>query len=205
MAQPGELRRSATALLVIDMQNAFCEEAGSINGIGLPSARLAPAVEPCAALAAAARQAGVPVIYTRYVYRADHSDAGLMGNEIFPQLVSAKTLRDGTWDAEIVAALAPGEGDAVIDKNRPSAFFGTRLETLLKGLGVSDLVVCGVTTNCCVESTVRDASHRDYRCFVVADAVREYDDERHDASLKAVAMLFGYVVASDEVLAAWRG
>lgn len=193
-----------TALLVVDMQNGFCHERGSINGIGLPAARLAPAVEPCRQLLEAARDAGIRTIFTRYVYRPDYTDAGLMGNELIPALKDAETLKAGTWDVDVVDKLEPAAEDIVIDKNRPSAFYGTDLETVLRGLGIENLVVCGVTTNCCVESTVRDAGQRDYRTFVVTDAVAEYEDDRHEVALKSMGMLFGHLTTVSDVVSAWR-
>lgn len=198
-----ELRRNETALMVVDMQNGFCREAGSINGIGLPAARLQPAIEPCCRLVAAARVAQVPVIFTRYVYRPDYIDGGVMVRELIPDLQRGNCLRAGSHDADIIEELAPETSDYVVDKNRPSAFYATGLEPVLTGLGVTDLVVCGVTTNCCVETTVRDASQRDYRVFVVGDAVAEYEQDRHDVALRSMGMLFARVVNVEEVLAAW--
>lgn len=197
-------RTANTALLVVDMQNGFCDERGSVNGIGLPAARLAPAIEPCRRLVAAARGASVPVIFTRYVYRSDYADAGLMASELIPDLRAARALETGTWDADIIDTLTPAASDVVIDKNRPSAFLGTPLESILRGLSVEDLVVCGVTTNCCVETTVRDAGQRDYRCFVVADATAEYEDDRQAVALKAMGMLFGYITDTQAVIDVWE-
>lgn len=192
-----------TALLVVDMQNGFCHDDGAINRMGLPAARLRDAIAPCARLVAAARAARVPVLFTRYVYRPDYADGGLLVDELMPDLKTHEALRAGSWDAEVIDALAPAAGETVIDKNRPSAFFGTDLEATLKTLGARNLVVCGVTTNCCVETTVRDASQRDIRTFVVRDAVAEYDDDRHAVALKSMALLFAYVVGLDDVLAGW--
>ena len=192
-----------TALLVVDMQNGFCHDDGAINRMGLPAARLRDAIAPCARLVAAARGARVPVLFTRYVYRPDYADGGLLVDELMPDLKTHEALRAGSWDAEVIDALAPEAGEPVIDKNRPSAFFGTDLDATLKTLGARNLVVCGVTTNCCVETTVRDASQRDIRTFVVRDAVAEYDDDRHAVALKSMALLFAYVVGLDDVLAGW--
>ena len=192
-----------TALLVVDMQNGFCHDDGSINRLGLPAARLRTAIEPCARLVAAARTVGVPVLFTRYVYRPDYADGGLLVDELMPGLKTHQALQAGSWDADVIDALTPEPGERVIDKNRPSAFFGTGLEATLAALGARNLVVCGVTTNCCVETTVRDASQRDIRTFVVRDAVAEYDDDRHAVALKSMALLFAYVVGLDDVLAGW--
>ena len=196
--------RDKTALIVVDMQNGFCSEKGSINAIGLPASRLQPAVEPCAKLVAAARKADVPIIYTRYMYRPDYADGGIMAHELLPDLKNGETLKAGTWDVEVVDELAPQEHDFVVDKNRPSSFYATNLETILSGLAVENLVVCGVTTNCCVETTVRDASQRDFRTFVVEDAVAEYEDDRNDVALKSMGMLFAHVVSTADVENAWQ-
>jgi ureidoacrylate peracid hydrolase len=191
------------ALLVIDMQNGFCSDNGSVNAVGLPAKRLQPAISPCVKLVAAARNAEVPIIFTRYVYRSDYRDGGLMVHELMPDLKNGKTLIANTWDTDILDELAPRETDFVVDKNRPSSFYGTSLDGILKNLAIENLVVCGVTTNCCVETTVRDASQRDYRTFVVRDAVAEYEDDRHEVALKSIDMLFGHVVESDSIIAEW--
>ncbi len=195
--------REKTALMVIDMQNGFCSEEGSVNAIGLPAARLQPAVAPCERLVAAARKANIPIIYTRYMYRSDYADGGIMAHELIPDL--QKTLVAGTWDVDVVDELAPKEGDFIVDKNRPSSFYATNLEPILKGLAVENLVVCGITTNCCVETTVRDASQRDFRTFVVGDATAEYEDDRHEVALKSMAMLFAHLVSTADVENAWQG
>ena len=193
-----------TALVVIDMQNGFCKEDGSVNAIGLPASRLQPVIRPCARLISLARSIVVPVIYTRYMFRSDYLDGGLMVHELMPALKTGKTLISGSWDVEVVEELAPVDGDFIIDKNRPSSFFGTNLDATLKNLHVENLVVCGVTTNCCVETTVRDASQRDYRTFVVGDAVAEYEDDRHEIALRSMAMLFAHVVTTADIEEAWK-
>jgi ureidoacrylate peracid hydrolase len=199
-----ELTAENTALLVVDMQNGFCHDDGSVNQIGLPAARLQTAIEPCRRLIAAARRANIPIIYTRYVYRPDYTDGGIMVHEFFPDLKDGHCLAAGTWDIEVLDELAPVDDDYIIDKNRPSAFLATGIEPILKGLSIRDLVVCGVTTNCCVETTVRDASQRDYRTFVVEDAVAEYEDDRNDVALKSMGMLFAALVKTEDVIGVWR-
>lgn len=194
-----------TALVVVDMQVGFLRDGASCDRVGLPVAALKPALEPCRELIAMARAKSIPVIYTRYVYREDYRDGGLLAGELIPALRECRALISGSEDAEIVDELAPRPEDYVLDKNRPSSFYGTPLETWLNGLGVENLVVCGVTTNCCVESTVRDASHRDYRCFVVRDAVAEFDEDRHRVALESIGMLFGYVIDLQQLKAAWDG
>ena len=198
-----ELTASGTALVVVDMQNGFCEAGGSCGRMGLPTEELRRVVEPCARVIAAARAAAVPVIFTRYVYKPDYSDGGVLIEHIMPDLKANNALIEGTWDIEIVAALAPRDGDHIVDKNRPSACYSADFEPLLERLGVDSVVVCGVTTNCCVETTVRDTSQKDYKTFVVEDAVAEWDGERHRVALASMAMLFAKLVKVADVEGVW--
>jgi ureidoacrylate peracid hydrolase len=192
-----------TALLVVDMQNGFCHPQGSFATLGLDVSMCNTAIAGCRRLVDAAHAAGVPVIYTRYVYRADYRDGGVLVQEIMPALGSSGSLAAGSWDAELVDELPAGTDDFVIDKNRYSAFYGTGLEPVLTSLKVRNLVICGVTTNMCVETTARDASQRDYRTFVVSDATGELDKARHDMALATLGFGFCAVVDSDTVLSAW--
>ena len=185
------------------MQNGFCKATGSVDRIGFDIGMLTAAIEPCRKAIALARAASVPVIFTRYVYRADFADGGLMVTTMMPQLKEQDALIAGSWDADIVEELAPQPTDFIVDKNRPSSFYATGLEPILSSLGIKALAVCGVTTNCCVESTVRDASQRDIMPFVIAEATGELDRERHDAALKTMGMLFGKLVTLDELAEAW--
>ena len=198
-----ELSKERTALVVIDMQRAFLEDEGSLAQAGIDITGLKAAVEGCKQLLASARQAGVPVIHTRYVYRPDYADGGILVNYIMPQLREVDSLAAGTPDIEIVDELAPVDGETVIDKNRPSAFYATNIEPLLNGLGVDSLVVCGVTTNICVETTVRDASQRDYKVFVPKDATGELEQLRYDGALAGMAWVFAKIVDTDDVISVW--
>lgn len=192
-----------TALLVVDMQNGFCHPEGSFAKLGLDVSLCTAAIAGCQRLVDAARAARVPVIYTRYVYRADYRDGGVLVHELMPALASTGSLAAGTWDAELVDELPATTDDFVIDKNRYSAFYGTGLEPVLTSLGVDNLVICGVTTNMCVETTARDASQRDYRVFVVSDATGELEKARHDAALVTLGFGFGAVVDTGAVVDAW--
>lgn len=198
-----DVPKERTALLVIDMQNGFLDEKGSMARIGMPYDALVPARAGCERLVAAARAAGVPVIFTRYVYQAGYADGGLLPNELVPQMMDAQALIHGTWDGEIVPSLAPAEGEVVIDKSRPSSFYATQLEPVLTSQDIRSLVLCGVTTNICVETTARDAGQRDYRVHVVADACAEYDQTRHEVALGTMGFAFGWLTDTDKVIAAW--
>jgi ureidoacrylate peracid hydrolase len=194
-----ELGRDASALLVIDMQNGFCRDEGSIARIGFDIAMLKNAIAPCVRLVTAARRAGVPVIHTRYVYQPGHVDGGVLVDALMPQLRAENALVAGDWDSATIDELAPIDGETVIDKNRPSAFYRTSLDAVLETSGITQLAICGVTTNCCVESTVRDASQRDYETFVISDATGELDAHRHDAALSTMGLLFAQLTSTADV------
>jgi ureidoacrylate peracid hydrolase len=192
-----------TALLVIDMQNAFCRAEGSFARLGFDISMLAAAIAPCRRVVAAARAAKVPVIFTRLSYAADYHDGGIAIQYMTPEFVEAKCLAAGTWDIEIVDELRPVAGDHVVDKNRFSAFYAPPFESLLAALRIDSLAVCGVTTNCCVESTVRDAFQRNYKVFVIGDAAGELDPRRHELALQTMSLLFADVVTLGDMIGLW--
>ena len=119
-------------------------------------------------------------------------------------LADAKALVAGSWDQALLEELGADGSDFLIDKNRPSSFLGSPLESYLKGLGVEEVVVCGVTTSCCVETTVRDAAQRDFRTFVLSDAVAEWDKDRQQAALTNMDMLFAHVITTADLDRAWQ-
>lgn len=187
------------ALIVIDMQNGFVDPEGFMNKIGLDYMSSAAAIEPISRLLAAAREAGIPIFFTRYSLNEDYSDAGLL-LEVFPQIREAGGMIRNTWDADVCDALAPRQGETVIDKTRYSAFYDTDLQERLVRLGVDTLIVCGVTTNVCVESTVRDAFFRDIRVVVPSDGTAAVTPELHEGALDDFRYGFGQVVTVDELV-----
>lgn len=199
MPNPG-----TSALLVVDMQKAFMADDSSLTAVGLSPEPLRAAIPGTLELVRIARQADVPRIFARYVYHPGMADFGLVRSKRSEQRVATSSLGFGTPEVELLDELEVRPDEFVIDKSRPSAFYGTRLEPLLHGLGIHHLVVCGVTTNICVESTVRDASQRDYNTFVVEDAVAEYEPDRHHNALKAIRWTFGTVLSVADVKQAWR-
>lgn len=207
MTQTSVISASNTALLVVDMQNAFCHPKGSfarmLEGGDASIEMCQEAVPVCAKLIEGARTADIPVIYTRYVYQSGYADRDIL-LEKYPDIERLSALEDNSWDAAIIDDLEPRVDDFVIDKSRYSAFYGTRLEPLLDGLGVRHLVVCGVTTNVCVESTVRDGAQRRLKFFVVSDATGELTHERHKNALDILDYGFAVVVEANEVLHAWE-
>ena len=190
-----------TALLVVDMQNGMCKPEGSHARLGLDITMLAGAIAPCAELINATRAAGALVAYSHLAYAPDYSDGGFIVREIMPNIATAEVCPRGSWDAEIVEELTPKPDDIVIEKSRMSSFMGTNLETRLRDRGIDTLLVCGVTTNMCIESTVRDASQLDFRTFLVCDAVGEVDPVRHKNAMSSMEFLFAKLITTAEVIA----
>jgi ureidoacrylate peracid hydrolase len=175
------------ALLVVDMQNGFCHPEGSFTRIDMGLEGAAEAVHNAAIAVAQARRAGIPVVFTRHLYRPGRADEGRALKRNSPALAGVDGLEAGTWDAEVVAELGCGPGDLVVDKVRFDAFQWTSLEPLLRGLGVDELVVCGVVTNICVETTIRSAFMRDFPVILLADCCAAATRRLHELSLEVLS------------------
>ncbi|WP_158585616.1 cysteine hydrolase family protein [Pseudooceanicola sediminis] len=192
-----------TALLVVDMQKAFIDNQYSLGQLGLDVTPLQAAIPGCVSLVKMARAAGIPVIFTRYVYMPGMVDFGLHRGAKGDERLTNGSLGFGTEEIEVIDELGVRPDDIVIDKSRPSSFYGTRLEPVLTSMGIRNLVVCGVTTNICVETTVRDAGQRDYGTYVVKDAVAEFTPERNHYALVGMGWSFAEVVETADIAAAW--
>lgn len=189
-------------LLVVDLQKAFCDPDGSMARQGRDIEPMRRAADQCRDLVAAMRRAGRPVIWTRMAFRPDYADGGILTAELRPNLARIGALRDGTADAGFADGMAPAPDDVVIDKRRYSALVGTDLAAVLRRQNVDTVLVGGVTTSMCVESTVRDLGQRDFRTFVVREACGDFDAGRHEASLAAMDFGFARVVGREQALAA---
>lgn len=190
-------------MLVVDMQIGFMSNDHSMGKAGFDISRLADAIPGCIRVVEAARKASVPLIFTRFVYERDMSDFPRHRRARNEKRIALRSLAAGTEEIEIIPELAPRENDIVIDKSRPSSFYGTRLEPILTSGGIRNLVVCGVTTSMCVETTVRDAGQRDYWTFVVRDAVAEVDEGRQHYSLYNMSWLFADIVNCQQLERDW--
>lgn len=193
---------SSAALIAVDLQRGFIDDDGFVARQGRDVSPCREAALQCLRLVAAARNARIPIVWTRIVLANDYSDGGVLINDLRPGIRQVGGLRADAPDTPIIAAARIEPGDIVLDKKRNSAFFGTTLDATLRERGIDNLVVCGVTTSMCVESTVRDAGQGDYRCFVPREAVGDFADDRHQASLKAMEFGFARVVGIDAMLAA---
>src|SRR6201996_9529275 len=207
---PIDLDWSATALLIIDMQRDFMEPGGFGETLGNDVSQLARAVKPIAAVLAAARDAGLLVVHTREGHLPDLSDAppakierGAPSLRIGDPGPMGRILIRGEAGHDIIPELYPREDEIVIDKPGKGAFYATRLHEILKKNSIENLLVCGVTTEVCVNTTVREANDRGYRCIVLADGCASYFPELHEAGLrmiKAQGGIFGWVSDSAAVL-----
>lgn len=197
-----EFISSKAAFIAVDLQRAFCSDDGSVAENGRDITACKAAAARCLELAGAAHDAEIPVIWTRFVLRPDYADGGVLVHDLRPWIRDAGSLMADTPDIELVPGADVAPGDFVIDKQRYSSFYATGLELILRSLSVECLMVGGVTTSMCVETTVRDAAQRDYRTFVIRDACGDFSEARHDASLDAIAFGFGRVISHNEAVAA---
>jgi ureidoacrylate peracid hydrolase len=175
-----------SALLVIDMQNGFCHPDGSVPAAGKPLADIDRCVQATVAAVEDARKNAVPVVFTRHVYRPGRVDEGPNLSAMRPQLADHPGLLAGSWDGDLVAEMGAGADDLIVDKARFDAFQWTSLDLILQGLGVRKLVVAGVVTNICVESTVRSGFMRDYAMTILGDACAAMTPRLHSIGLEVL-------------------
>jgi nicotinamidase-related amidase len=202
----------ATALLIIDMQRDFVLPGGFGEALGNDVAPLQAVIAPCRRVLDGARRAGMLVIHTREGHSQDLGDCppsklvrGRGATKIGDTGPMGRILVRGEHGHEIVPELAPLPGEVVVDKPGKGAFFATHLDHVLHNRGIRSLVVCGVPTEVCVHTTVREANDRGYECVVLADCVGSYFPDFQKAALamiKAQGGIFGWVSDSTKALAA---
>jgi len=201
-----------TALLVIDMQRDFLDPDGYAAAAGLDVAALRRPIPAIRNLLWGARQAGLLVVHTREGHRPDLSDcppaklerSRAAGAEIGTRGPLGRLLVRGEAGHDIVPELQPLPGEPIVDKPGYGAFTNTDLDGILRNRGIERLIVCGVTTEVCVHSTLREAIDRGYRCVLVGDACASADIELHAAALRMAAVeggIFGQVLDTEAALA----
>src|SRR5437762_5057800 len=220
--EPISIDPARSAVIVVDMENDFAAKGGMFDRAGVDISGAQKAIAPTAKVLAAARQAGLKIIYLKMGYRPDLSDLGAtdsvnrtrhlkfgVGQKIqAPDGRESRVLIRDMWDTDIVPELKPQLNDIVLYKTRFSGFYQTDLDAILKKFGIKYLIVTGVTTSICVESTVRDAMFRDYLCVLLKDCMSEpigHDLPRtnHEASLLSVEVLLGWVSDSEHFIKAF--
>jgi nicotinamidase-related amidase len=209
---PLQIDIGRSALVIIDMQRDFLEPGGFGAALGNDVSLLAAAVQPIRNVLNAARETGLLVIHTREGHRPDLSDApplkvdrGDPATRIGAPGPMGRILIRGEPGHDIIPALYPVPGEPVIDKPGKGAFYQTDLELMLKNRGIDTLFVCGVTTEVCVNTTIREANDRGFRCIALSDGCASYFPDFHAAGLamiKAQGGIFGWVSNSENAIAA---
>ncbi len=206
-ARPEAIRLDAatTALIVVDMQNAYASKGGYVDEAGFDVGPAAGVIPRIAEVVDVARTAGMPVIFLQNGWDSGYAEAGTPLSPNWHKSNALKTMRArrdlagkflarGGWDYELVEALAPRENDLRVHKPRYSAFFNSQLDSVLRARGIRTLVFTGIATNVCVESTLRDGFHLEYFGVLLEDAVHHLGpDFIREASLYNVEKFFGWV------------
>ncbi len=206
---------ATVALLIIDMQRDFVDPGGFGEALGNDVSLLRRAIGPTKKVLDAARHAGILVIHTREGHRPDLSDLppskkarGKLKTGIGDKGPMGRILVRGEYGHDIIDGLKPRTGEPVVDKPGKGAFYATDLDGILKSRGIKQMFVCGVTTEVCVNTTVREANDRGYDCLVLEDCVGSYFPEFQEYALKMIKAqggIFGWVGGSADVIQALQG
>ncbi len=203
--EPIRIEPGKTALIVVDMQNAYASPGGYLDLAGFDISGAAAATTRIATAVEAARAAGIQVIFLQNGWDPGYVEAGGPGSPNWHKSNALKTMRDrpelmgtllakGGWDYAIVDALVPQPSDIIIQKTRYSVFFNTNIDSVLRARGIRNLVFTGIATNVCVESSLRDAYHLEYFSVVLADATHHAGPEfAQQAALYNIETFFGWV------------
>jgi ureidoacrylate peracid hydrolase len=209
--EPIEVDLAETALIVIDMQNAYLSKGGYLDLVGFDVSESPRVIAAVRTVIDSARAAGVTIIYMQNGFDPEQKEAGPATAPVYHKSNPLKYMRanpghrgklitKGTWDYAFVEELAPQPDDIVIHKSRYSSFAGTNLENVLRGRRLSNLLLVGVNTNVCVESTVRDAYHREFFPIMIADATLQAGDQHiFDATVFNVERFLGWVTSTKEI------
>ena len=212
--EPVLIKPSETALIVVDMQNAYASPGGYLDLAGFDISGAPPAIAKIKEAIAASRAAGVQVIYFQNGWDSDEGEGGGPGSPNYYKSNAMKTMRakpelkgkllhKGDWDYELIDELPPQKGDIIISKPRYSAFFNTNLDSMLRARGIRSLVFTGIATNVCVESTLRDGFFLEYFGVVLHDATHHAGpDFMQKAALFNIEKFFGWVSSVEEFRAA---
>ena len=204
MSLPEKIDPAHTAVIVVDMQNDFCAEGGYIhNTIGCDMSANAPIAEHIMEVVGAAREADALVLWIQANYERRHLSGQALA-KLAEKQSEAVCCEGGTWGYDFYN-VTPKPGEPVIEKHTYSGFFGTELDRMLRFRGIRTLVMTGVATNVCVESTWRDGYFNGYYIVVPEDCVGSAAPDLHEAALKGVRMFFGEVTTGAALCDIWSG
>jgi ureidoacrylate peracid hydrolase len=189
-----------SAVLVVDVQNDYCEPEGALGKVGLPTGAAMAMIPTLQAFLTAARAAGTPVIFIQTNHTPETDSAAWSWRS---GGISSAVCRKNTWGSEFTG-VAPLPDEPVIVKHRYSAFINTRLDSVLRTYKIENLIMTGVSTNVCVESTARHGYMLDYNIVFLSDCTAAYSQEEHDGTLYNMRMHFGVVATSADVVAVWE-
>ncbi len=191
-----------SAVIVIDIQNDYCHENGTIAKAGRDVTPVQCMVPNVIAFLTQARQLKVPVIHVRTEHGPWTNSPSWL-KRIGGLGRNSGMLSPGSWGAEFYKVI-PEPGDCIVTKHRYTAFLDTDLDVILRSHGIKTVVLAGCATSVCVESTARDAFNKDYYVVLLSDCVAAYSQKAHEASLATLGEFFGAVVSSQELVKAWR-
>ena len=208
--EPIKLNPAETAVIVVDLQNAYASKEGYLDKAGFDVSSTGPVIANTIKVIETARRQKMPVVFLQNGWDPEYKEAGGPGSPNWYKSNALKTMRrnaslegsllaKGGWDYQLVDALKVQEGDILIPKTRYSGFYNTNLDSMLRARGIRNIVFTGIATNVCVESTLRDGFHLEYFGVVLADATHQAGaPDIQQSALFNIQTFFGWVSSTDQ-------